>query len=404
MIASLFCSIGSAVSLRTAALCLGLAAAGLSMPSFAADLAITAEFRPSAIDPTNNKFKNTTPQSGYCARYSVYCKPGDFTIATGINIDSRRLGNASGEIREYWYQAVDGNRKDVIVRDINGNELHVQLRLFLIGFEWGLGNDGSNPGRLGASSGGCLGRIGVTTSQTYTYAWEVPEGSTVCWRMPNRADSTGGLTFSIGYYLETPNPLSAVNGVYTGSVSYSVGNQQQIDLGEGNYSDSVLNLNLTLTVAHEFYISFPSAAPRVTLAPIGGWQQWTDHGNPPSRLQQELPFTLTASSDFSIKMRCEHDSDRRCGIKDLAAGTVVPVDVDVTLPGMSEVNSGARAVEFPLAPHHAATAPRFRPDSYMINRASKLRFSANGNAVTEMLKSPGSRWQGDVTIVFDSNP
>ncbi len=70
-------------------------------PARAVDLQITAEFRPTALDPTHNRFVNTTPQSGYCAQHSGYCKPGDFTINTGLNVSQRRLfGGGGGGARE----------------------------------------------------------------------------------------------------------------------------------------------------------------------------------------------------------------------------------------------------------------------------------------------------------------
>ncbi len=33
-----------------------------------------------------------------------------------------------------------------------------------------------------------------------------------------------------------------------------------------------------------------------------------------------------------------------------------------------------------------------------------LRFTAGRDAVTEMLKSPGTHWQGNMTVVLDTNP
>lgn len=38
------------------------------------------------------------------------------------------------------------------------------------------------------------------------------------------------------------------------------------------------------------------------------------------------------------------------------------------------------------------------------NPRSMLRFTAGRDAVTEMLKSPGTYWQGNMTVVLDVNP
>ncbi|MBH1739693.1 hypothetical protein I5V12_19110 [Stenotrophomonas maltophilia] len=374
-------------------------------PARAVDLQITAEFRPTALDPTHNRFVNTTPQSGYCAQHSGYCKPGDFTINTGLNVSQRRLFGGGEEAREKWYLGADGNWRDVTVVNAAGHELKARIRLFLVGMEWGLAHDGTSPGLYGSSTGGCAGRTGVGNAVFYRYAWEVPERSAVCARNPRATtDSVANyLRFSIGYHLETPNPLQAQDGQYSGSVTYTVGNGQQIDLGQGDYSDSELTLQLLLDVVHDFKVRFASERPTVKLAPEGGWAQWNDHGLPPARLYQELPFYLTTSMDFSMKLRCEHDAGNRCGIRNQTLGQVVPVDVDVTLPGMRNLRDGRPAQDTPLLPDDAQ-APRFTPDGYLMQRRSTLRFTAGRDAVTEMLKAPGSHWEGNMTVVFDANP
>lgn len=112
---------------------------------------------------------------------------------------------------------------------------------------------------------------------------------------------------------------------------------------------------------------------------------------------------MTTSMDFSMKLRCEHDLGEGCGIRNTASDVVVPVDVDVTIPGMSNVRDGRPAQNTALQPDDAR-APRFTPDGYLIQRRSALRFTADREAVTEMLKSPGSHWQGNMTVVFDANP
>ncbi|WP_448135270.1 hypothetical protein [Stenotrophomonas rhizophila] len=377
---------------------------GVLVPAQAAELNITAEFRPSALDPTHNRFVNTTPQSGFCAQHPALCRPGDFTINTGMNVAQRRLFGGGTDPREKWYLGADGTWQDVTVRNANNHELKARIRLFLVGLQWNVGNDGSSPGSGGAASGGCRGRTGVGNSNYYRYAWNVAANNVVCVRSPRAAtDRMARLTFSIGYYLETPNPLQAQDGQYTGSVTYTVGVGQQIDLGRGNYSDSELTLNLLLNVVHDFRVQFPADSPGVQLAPEGGWSRWIDHGLPPARLRQELPFHLTTSMDFSMKLLCEHPAGTGCGIRNHADNAVVPVDVDVTIPGMTNLRDG-RPAQFTALSSNDAQAPRFTPDAYLTQRRSTLRFTAEREAVTEMLRTPGSHWSGDMTVVFDANP
>lgn len=377
---------------------------GVLVPAQAAELNITAEFRPSALDPAHNRFVNTTPQSGYCAQHSALCRPGDFTINTGVNVAQRRLFGGGTDPREKWYLGADGTWQDVTVRNANNHELKARIRLFLVGMQWNVGSDGSAPGVNGAATGGCRGRAGVGSSTLYRYAWTVADNNVVCVRSPRAAtDRMARLSFSIGYHLETPNPLQAQDGQYTGSVTYTVGNGQQIDLGQGDYSDSELTLQLLLNVAHDFKVDFPVESPRVQLAPEGGWARWVDHGLAPARLHQALPFHLTTSMDFSMKLRCEHEAGDRCGIRNHADDVVVPVDVDVTVPGMMNLRDG-RPAQYTALSSDDGQAPRFTPDGYLMQRRSTLRFTANREAVTEMLRTPGSHWSGDMTVVFDANP
>ncbi|MBA0300653.1 hypothetical protein D7Y24_19815 [Stenotrophomonas maltophilia] len=176
-----------------------------------------------------------------------------------------------------------------------------------------------------------------------------------------------------------------------------------IDLGDNITGTSSIRMNFVFDVIHDFEVMFSSESPTARLVPDGGWSQWIDYGLVPRRLHQELPFNLTSSMDFSMKLRCEYEVDDRCGIQNAANDELVPVDVDVTIPGMSNVRDGRPAQNTALLPDDAR-APRFTPDGYLMQRRSTLRFTAGREAVTEMLKSPGSHWQGNMTVVFDANP
>jgi hypothetical protein len=81
----------------------------------------------------------------------------------------------------------------------------------------------------------------------------------------------------------------------------------------------------------------------------------------------------------------------------------VPVEVDVTLPGMNNLRDGRPAQNTVLLADDGQ-APRFTPDGYLMQRRSTLRFTAGRDAVLEMVKTPGSRWEGDMTVLFDANP
>jgi hypothetical protein len=207
----------------------------------------------------------------------------------------------------------------------------------------------------------------------------------------------------LGLRIVSVSPLSLVDGVYEGETTFTTGGaESDIDFGDDVTTEPVV-LKFRFTVRHDFQVRFPNDAPSVRLAPEDGWSQWIDHGRPPVRLRQELPFHMTTSMDFSMKLRCEHDFAEGCGIRNAVSDVVVPVDVDVTIPGMSNVRDGRPAQNTALLPDDTR-APRFTPDGYLMQRRSALRFTAGREAVTEMVKSPGSHWQGNMTVLFDANP
>lgn len=385
---------------------LGGAALACADTAWAVEARLTAEFRPSLLDPLRNQFVNTTPQSGYCARWPHLCAKGDFSVSTGLTIQNRRLVQASAEHRTYHFAAVDASWKDVAVTGPGGVQAIVRFRLKLMSqsYREGQGTDNSTPGSYGSAVGGCGGRIGIGNSHFYAYAWALPEGNTYCYRRPGGGrDSTIGVDdISVGYDLVAPDPLALPNGNYRGSVRYSVGKGAQFDIGEGEYSDDELVFNLDLSVEHEFKIDVPPGNDRVLLQPVDGWSPWVDAGRPPSRLQQELPFLLSSSGEFGVYVECAIPQGRGCGIRSARSGVEVPIDVDITMPGMHRVADGEAAVEVRLA--MGAPGIRFASGAYLHSRPSRLRFSASGEALSRMLQEPDSRWSGVVTIVFDATP
>jgi len=79
-----------------------------------------------------------------------------------------------------------------------------------------------------------------------------------------------------------------------------------------------------------------------------------------------------------------------------------PLDIQLTLPGFRDASSGAEAVGIALTT--TMTPPVMTADSFIIRRPSRLHFAVNGEAVGTMLDHPGSRYRGDVTVIFDADP
>lgn len=256
-------------------------------------------------------------------------------------------------------------------------------------------------------SGGCSAIRGAGGVGWSVGGWGVttPAAPTECYSNHMRADRTYSYrNVGLGIQVTLPNATTLQDGRYLAQESWTTGGAgADIDLGDNITGVQMIRMNFVFDVIHDFQVRFPSESPRVQLAPAGGWSAWIDHGKAPVRLRQELPFHLTTSMDFSMKLLCEHPAGTGCGIRNHADDVVVPVDVDVTLPGMTNLRDG-RPAQFTALSSNDAQAPRFTPDGYLMQRRSTLRFTAEREAVTEMLRTPGSHWSGDMTVVFDANP
>ncbi|HBS56456.1 MAG TPA: hypothetical protein DEA38_12140 [Stenotrophomonas sp.] len=369
---------------------------------------VTGVFRPSVLNPGNTAFENTTPRGSFCS-----WRPGDCQRRNAYIFD---LGN-----REYWRKEGSGDnassrnttyfrfpapRLVTFTNRESGNTFQAAISFVAVSMRMDFTN-GADPFTYGVS-GGCTSIVSAGGLGWATGGWAVrdPSNPQVCFSNRTRNNRVYRYrNVGIGIDAALPNATALPNGRYTASESWTTGGLgSDIDLGDNITGVQAIQLNFEFDVLHDFQVRFPSEQPRVQLAPEGGWAQWIDHGKRPSSLRQQLPFQLTSSMDFSMKLRCEHDAPGdRCGIRNASDGAVVPVDVDVTLPGMVNQRDGRPAQFTPLTALDA-NAPRFSSPQYVQDRRSALRFIAGQAAVADMVKSPGSQWRGDITLVFDANP
>lgn len=406
-----------------------LATAGLAVamvPARAAEVAVTAEFKPSARDPDNIRFVNTTPVSGYCARKPGNCAArGLFSITTGVTASNRLYDRTQPDMRYATYMAANALPREVTVTSADGRITKtLNVRLALLGaavksldfpklyFNNWLGN----PGALGPSTGACTtagdggGGPGSPGWGAYQYAWSLPAVSNLrCWRNITSTEVDRSVAnyeaIDFGFELGTPDPRGMPDGRYTGSIDYTVGAGRDIDLGQADYSDPVLTLRFDLLVEHQFRVDVPPGVDRVLLAPPGGWARWTEHGVAPRSLEQEIPFTLTSSGPISITLTCQYLVGAHCAIRRVGASdglADVPVQIGVTLPGLRDIDSGAAAIRYALA--SGVPAANFQPNARVINQPSRLHFAVQGPPLAAMLAHPGSQWNGQATIVFDADP
>lgn len=390
-------------------LCVALLMLLVSADSLAqvAEVKVTGRFRPSALKPGNSEFENTTPRGSFCNWRSAECeKNGAYIFNVGGGEFWRKAGDGDNSSRrDTTYVRFPKPRVVVLTEEASGRSFLAKISFVAISLQLYFTN-GPDPWYYGVG-GGCTAIRGGGGLGWSNGGWGVsdPSDPKECFSSKPRNSRTYRYRdIGIGLKVELPRATTLLSGRYVASESWSTGGAEaDIDLGDNITGTSSIRMNFVFDVIHDFDVKFVSESPAALLTPDGGWSQWTDHGLAPRRLRQELPFFLTSSMDFSMKLRCEHDAGERCGIRNASKDEVVPVDVDVTIPGMSNVRDGRPAQNTLLLPDDAR-APRFTPDGYLMQRRSTMRFTAGSKAVAEMLKAPGSRWEGNMTVIFDANP
>ena len=396
------------------ALCALMLTAGTNSAR-AADIFITAEFKPSIFDPDMRDFTNTTPWSGVCnSTHLPACINNDWW-----SIDTRIRGTKQG-IRQQnygpngFYIGMPSARTVNVTSEDGAHSF--DLGFSIIGTAMRLVDEDRDGPREPASTGvpnNCdLGLKNTNANNRSVMRMflrrDGGEGTVACalhWLTTNNYLIT---EFDFTYKLTTPAPLAMRSGVYTGVTTFRVGGTgdgADFDLGNGVVlDDNIVNVHFRLDVQHAFQLDLPPGSDRAVLAPKGGWTQWSDHGIVPKALEREVPFSLSSSGQFSVSLSCQYPMpDGRCAIRNETVDAPdAPLDIQLTLPGFRDASSGAEAVGIALTT--TMTPPVMTADSFIIRRPSRLHFAVNGEAVGTMLDHPGSKYRGDVTVIFDADP
>ncbi|MDQ0979312.1 hypothetical protein [Pseudomonas synxantha] len=380
----------------------------------AATQELTAMFTPDPQNPMNNKFINTTPQSGVCPGHMpercnawgifsirttdiVFRSSGPMLFNPGVPSDPR--SGVMFKVPSEW------RRIDVVSE--TGEQQVVEVRIAGIGgwirvdrpasyHAWG-------PRTWQYAPSPCQSTGFLTgTGQSVLWFWLVPEGIGACnlvhtMEIPGLAYGT----FEYAYEIRTPNPLTMGNGVYRGTLAYSVGPNKDFDYGDIMIpNDDSLVFNFTLDVRHIFKIEIPPGGHTVELVPQGGWQAWLQHGRRPTRLFRDQTFNIWTSGRFNMQMECQFQSGNTCAIQS-DSGHAVPLDVSVSLPGGIADASGQRVNRVPLL-LDGSTTELFAPTHYIDRRPGTLHFEVKRQAVEDMLTRDASTYSGTVTVVWNS--
>lgn len=397
--------------LRHVALAATMVMAGTD-PLHAADVTITAEFKPDLTNPDLRRFTNTTPWTGVCSgtHLQTCLERNWWSISTTIT-GTKHAIRQENHGRNGFFIEMPGKKIVTVTSEDGRSSFDLQLKIIGAAMRY---NDQDRDGdaynfwstNLNCNRG--LQGYGAYTVMMMLLRRDSAEGRAPCASRWINTNNYAITQLDFVYALETPEPLKMRSGIYTGMVTYTFGGTGEgadFDLGNGvELSDRTVNVHLRLEVRHAFRLDVPPGSERAILMPKGGWSQWSDHGIAPKVLEREIAFNLSSSGQFSVSTQCQYpQADGRCGIRSTTlASEDAPLDVSLTMPGFRDANTGEPAIDVALRSVH--TAPVFTADNVIIARPSRLRFAVAGAPLQKMLQHPGSLYRGDVTVIFDANP
>lgn len=374
---------------------------------------ITAEFRPDPSNPMMNKFTNTTPQSGVCPGHMpARCEAlGIFSIRTwDINfVASGPIEANHANPRQGLTFKVPSDWRSFEVVSSQGDRKTVEMRISGLGSRFNTTNQPSVyawsplPANWTHPPPPCQYTGMWAAGDTLRlWFWLVPEGAGACnLATPFNVPASSFSMLEYTYELRTPNPLEMEAGQYRGSISYGVGPHKDFDFGDLYLpNDDVLTFNFDLRVEHILKVDLPPGGNRVELLPEGGWQAWLNRGRQPSRLFRDQTLVIYASGRFNMQLECSLVIGNTCGLRN-SAGDEVPLQVGVTLPYGLQDQYGQAVNKRPLRLDGTGTE-LFQPAHYVNKRPASLHFAVERDDVKEMLKHPGSTYNGVVTVIWDS--
>lgn len=394
-----------------------------SMATMAATMDITASFSPSMDNPENNTFKNTTPLSGYCKHWPLKCPSGIFGIELPLTTTIQYGIKKDDSVRNNPYFGLPSGYRTVNVKNTaTGENATVKWRVnaFNATYSPQYGQYGWVGGSFMYPNPPCLsGAPGFGSQSYYSFLWEVNKTSdvqcakisTIARTKPTRFDD-----MSVGYELVTPDPLKLNSGIYTGLLSLSVGPGGDIDFGD-NYqaSDSVVNINFTLSVNHELKLTTTPENQKITLQPCSAdkvcteddgkanWERWMITRVTP-QLTGRSNFNISSSGSFHVYLQCEQQSGSDCALKSDNSSNLVPIQTLLTLPeNIGYDISGGRVIRDKLSIGKDMSRTLYRTKSFGQNKKGSIDFLVNQRDVDTMLQSRPDTYRGAVTVIFDPN-
>lgn len=391
-------------------------------------MTISAAFSPSVDNPENNKFTNTTPQGGYCDSWPTLCTNGQVSILLPFSMETTYAIKALAPKREGYFVKLPSAWRSVQVTNVDsGKSFAVNFRASQYSgrlsvpnsYTWGSTGGGTlaypeNSGSGGCSSGaGGTGLLGSASWQEHAWSFGVAAEAAGCYRISTKEyGSIKWSRLSIGYELETPNPLVMDSGLYKGTYTFSIGPGGDFDFGDNIMaSDTSLTIDFTLTVNHELKLS--STTSRVSLQPCAkgkfcseeqgqaNWERWMVNRITPE-LTGRSTFNLSSSGEFTVYLECEQHLGSDCALRsNNTPSQLVSVQSLLTLPdNIADKSTGAAVINKRLTTGKDLSNT-FSTRAYGENRSGSVDFLVNQKDVDTMLKTRPDTYSGAITIIFD---
>jgi hypothetical protein len=316
------------------------------LPVQAASIDVTAEYKPAAYEVGFGKFINTTPCLDEPGKTGFWCSTtatADIPQALSIPIKIDRVVRNNNNLMDaITYQSFIGARDVSLVNSSGGKSHKLKFILTQVGAKMtpNINKEAhiNDSLWLDTIEGDCSNRLRTwANTSTFEYLYDVNSSNYLnggkCYHSKFKTTfSSKSVSLNriyLGYKLDAPDPLKMENGVYKGSLVLSIGQNKDLDFGNGTYSDNQLTINFTMTVRHQIKIEFPPGGDKVVLLPPGGWSDWIYRGKNrvPSSLRADLHFRMWFSSSIKITLRCEYPNGNECYVKNTKDGHLAPVNV-----------------------------------------------------------------------------
>jgi hypothetical protein len=377
----------------------------------AATVEIRAAFKPSE---GRGEFVDTTPPSGFCTQYGG-CAEQIRSVAVPIEYDRTVLSGLPPLARRWSLHTPPQAR--VTLLSGTGEPLEVSFQVTHVAQVLsGSGiNKNENPAMHSSTGGNCSFVApygGGGNSQGFIWRIADPISPGLCYpatagTSAERDITVSAQSLSVGYRLITPQPYTLKEGIYQGSVTYSIGETGDFSLGSqvSQLSDSSLTFNFTLQVQHELSVEFPPGSDNITLGLpdyyAGGWHDYLSGALPaPYTLKTLMPVQISSSGPFNLTLRCpDIGAHRRCLIRDAARQTPVTTSIYFFPPHGALLDSQ----QIPQAQLVPDQTLHFTLAHRLMNVRGVLDIGVNPVDFRQyVLTTPGVKFTGEITLVFDA--